>query len=337
MITTALSSFWFFLVFAPIVLSYASIKYLGLFQEEVEIIDTLLFFVVWWVGLGILSSIGLGTGMHSGMLFLFPHIFSVVSATKICPSMNFSSLCDVWWQTCDMNCQTNDTNLPEASLFTVILRILPACILWGSGTAVGEVPPYLISRASAVAGKKDEELEKETRGDDAFSKMKKWMVDFVEKNGFWGVLVMSAWPNAAFDLVGICCGQLGMPFLGFFIPTLIGKGVIKVTGQAIFFCIWFRHPDVVIETLANVVATLKLYIPLPISREDVVTKLNEALDQVSKGNVKEDGEESLLKTIGSTLIIGVMAFFLISTIQQIAQGKQEELDERKLDKAKKSN
>jgi len=29
---------------------------------------------VWWVGLGVLSSIGLGTGMHSGLLFLFPHM-----------------------------------------------------------------------------------------------------------------------------------------------------------------------------------------------------------------------------------------------------------------------
>jgi hypothetical protein len=34
-------------------------------------------FVIWWVGLGVLSSVGLGTGMHSGLLFLFPHIFKV--------------------------------------------------------------------------------------------------------------------------------------------------------------------------------------------------------------------------------------------------------------------
>jgi vacuole membrane protein 1 len=33
--------------------------------------------VVWWVGLGVLSSIGLGTGMHSGLLFLFPHMLKV--------------------------------------------------------------------------------------------------------------------------------------------------------------------------------------------------------------------------------------------------------------------
>lgn len=34
-------------------------------------------FAVWWVGLGVLSSIGLGTGMHSGLLFLFPHMLKV--------------------------------------------------------------------------------------------------------------------------------------------------------------------------------------------------------------------------------------------------------------------
>ena len=34
-------------------------------------------YVIWWVGLGVLSSIGLGTGMHSGLLFLFPHMLKV--------------------------------------------------------------------------------------------------------------------------------------------------------------------------------------------------------------------------------------------------------------------
>jgi hypothetical protein len=34
-------------------------------------------YIVWWVGLGVLSSIGLGTGMHSGLLFLFPHMLKV--------------------------------------------------------------------------------------------------------------------------------------------------------------------------------------------------------------------------------------------------------------------
>jgi hypothetical protein len=34
-------------------------------------------YTTWWVALGVLSSIGLGTGMHSGLLFLFPHMLKV--------------------------------------------------------------------------------------------------------------------------------------------------------------------------------------------------------------------------------------------------------------------
>lgn len=44
-------------------------------------------YVVWWVGLGVLSSIGLGTGMHSGLLFLFPHMLKVRRRAK---SLNVS-------------------------------------------------------------------------------------------------------------------------------------------------------------------------------------------------------------------------------------------------------
>lgn len=37
-------------------------------------------FVVWWVGLGTVSSVGLGCGFQTGVLFLFPHIMKVKSA-----------------------------------------------------------------------------------------------------------------------------------------------------------------------------------------------------------------------------------------------------------------
>lgn len=49
----------------------------GPHEEIIAEIEINVAFVVWWVGLGVLSSIGLGTGLHSGMLFLFPHILKV--------------------------------------------------------------------------------------------------------------------------------------------------------------------------------------------------------------------------------------------------------------------
>ena len=47
--------------------------------EEVQKVELWFWWAVWWLGLGILSSIGLGTGMHSGLLFLFPHMLKVIS------------------------------------------------------------------------------------------------------------------------------------------------------------------------------------------------------------------------------------------------------------------
>lgn len=44
---------------------------------RVENAELWITYMAWWVGLGVLSSIGLGTGMHSGLLFLFPHILQV--------------------------------------------------------------------------------------------------------------------------------------------------------------------------------------------------------------------------------------------------------------------
>ena len=55
------------------------------------------------------------------------------------------------------------------------------------------------------------------------------------RHGFVGILVLAAWPNAAFDLCGICCGHFLMPFWDFFGATFIGKAILKVCQPACFF------------------------------------------------------------------------------------------------------
>ena len=47
-------------------------------------------------------------------------------------------------------------------------------------------------------------------------KKKEWMINFLQRHGFIGVLLMSAYPNMAFDLCGIACGHFLMPFWEFF-------------------------------------------------------------------------------------------------------------------------
>lgn len=109
-----------------------------------------------------------------------------------------------------------------------------------------------------------EEIRSSKSSWNVLNSMKDWMITFLQTHGFWGVLLMSAWPNMAFDLcgmsclklirckvywvpfrysdisgldscccyVGICCGHFLMPFWTFFGATLIGKAVIKVNMQA---------------------------------------------------------------------------------------------------------
>ena len=50
----------------------------------------------------------------------------------------------------------------------------------------------------------------------------------VGRNGFWGIFLLAAWPNALFDLCGICCGHFLTPFWVFFGATFCGKALVKV-------------------------------------------------------------------------------------------------------------
>lgn len=61
----------------------------GSHQIIIDQIRANLWFVVYWVGLGVLSSVGLGTGLHTFLLYLGPHIASVTLAAYECNSLDF--------------------------------------------------------------------------------------------------------------------------------------------------------------------------------------------------------------------------------------------------------
>ena len=63
-----------------------------------QIISTIFFyfkFCIWWVGLGILSSVGLGSGMHSGMIYVFPHVYWVCKTAEKCGNTDFDNFGDM--------------------------------------------------------------------------------------------------------------------------------------------------------------------------------------------------------------------------------------------------
>ncbi|CEG42874.1 Vacuole membrane protein VMP1 [Plasmopara halstedii] len=298
-------------------------------------------FVAWWFGLGVLSSVGLGTGMHSGILFLFPHIFLVVQGAEECKSLDFDSRHHMWFHSFEANCN----RVPEVSTVTfaaIFWKVFLPCMLWGAGTAAGEIPPYALSRAARLAGLPNEEFEEIAESKSQFNvmnKMKDWMIRFLQRHGFWGVLLMSAWPNMAFDLCGICCGHFLMPFWTFFGATLIGKALIKANLQAAFFITIFTDAH-----LKQVEALIGLITP---EQWGLGSRVNEFLLECRKkfhsAQVNAAAEHagtaaastgSLVSQLGSWIMVAFIAYFAISCIEQFAQQHAAEEDEKKLKKMK---
>lgn len=308
-------------------------KYLDEFNTNVE-------FVVWWVGLGVLSSVGLGTGMHSGILFLFPHIFMVVQGAEECKSLDFDSRNQMWFRPFETNCPAPLAGAAPVTFFAIFCKVFWPCMLWGAGTAAGEIPPYALSRAARLAGQRNEEFEEITESTSQFNIlnwMKEWMIKFLQKHGFWGVLLMSAWPNVAFDLCGICCGHFLMPFWTFFGATLIGKALIKVNLQSAFFITIFTdaHMKQVEAFIASVTpAAWKLDVRVSEFLLECREKFHSARSQAHVDHVSGAAGKSggLISQLGSFVMVAFIGYFAISCIEQFAQQHAAEEDEEKLKK-----
>jgi membrane protein YqaA with SNARE-associated domain len=303
-------------------------------------------FVVWWVGLGVLSSVGLGTGMHSGILFLFPHIFLVVQGAQECKSLAFDSRSHMWFRSFEANCH----DIPEVSTVTIwaiLCKVFWPCMLWGTGTAAGEIPPYALSRAARLAGQRNEEFEEISESKSQYNVlnwMKDWMIRFLEKHGFFGVLLMSAWPNVAFDLCGICCGHFLMPFWTFFGATLIGKALIKVNLQAAFFITIFTDAHLKsVEKFIGRVSPPEWGLDSRVSefllecRKKFHTAHLKATADHASGGSGDVSSASLLSQVGSVVMVLFIAYFAISCIEQFAQQHAAEEDEKTLKKLKKKD
>lgn len=299
-------------------------------------------YIVWWILLGILSSIGLGTGMHTGLLFLFPHIMFVCLAAETCGGLNFVSWTNMWWTNIwyraneSFICTSVESSSSSLPLFFGIFsKIFIPCFLWGTGSAIGEIPPYAISRATKEAslrGKADKESKENDHHEYCdhldnennwiiTTRMKQWMIDFVEKKGFWGVLILSSWPNAFFDLCGICCGQFLMPFWTFFGAVFIGKALIKINLQAFVLITLFseNYRNMFIGVISALTAWQSTF--------NFETIINDMIQDLrAKFNNPDNNESTWLSYGWNSIIMGVIVIFAISCIQQFAQEKYIKLN-----------
>lgn len=304
-------------------------------------VEYYLFDAIYWVALGVLSSVGLGTGMHSGLLFLFPHIYLTCAAAMKCGNVNFWSYpVNLFYGPRERSFVCiRPTSGNSVSFLSVVLKVIPSCVLWGTGTAMGEIPPYALSYAAAKQGRRHDELDS-VSSYDVVNRMKKYTLVTIQRYGFWAILALAAWPNMAFDLCGMACGQFLLPFWTFFSATLIGKAFIKVNMQAVFFVALFsgNNVEVIVRWVGQCVsAVIPSSIPVEAWVESAVSSIERARESIASramgSGVQEagsGGSDSWLVSSLGWLAIGMVAWFAKSIVESFAVSEQEARDERLL-------
>ena len=187
----------------------------------------MIFTITKWISLGIISSIGLGSGLNTGLLFLFPLVTQATLTATRCGHTDFD-LSGRNALVCDENL---DSNL-QASSIMVFFKVLPITILWGAGCAIGEVPPFYIAQNLKKTGKKIEHYLNNN------SRILKWINDSIikllKKHDFTTILFLASWPNMFFDMCGMAAGYYGITLKTFLSATMIGKALIKSPMQILF-------------------------------------------------------------------------------------------------------
>ena len=323
----------------------------GAHRSQMAEITACVEFVVWWVTLGILSSVGLGSGMHTGILFLFPHIFKVTwTAEMVCGHADFDTRQNMFWRLPSAEwfaCDSDPLTGGAADLWlSIYWKALPAAFFWGAGTAMGEIPPYWTAYAAKMSGETDDEEINEVNelsahsGEvaDPLTATKIWMVKFMEKYGFWGVFIMSAWPNALFDLCGICCGSCLMPFWHFFTACWLGKACVKAPAQLVVLITLFSEH----YREAYLTATTAFVSRVPIVGAGFAEKLNAGVAKLlakSKGGdvAEEEGGGVGVKDVFEWAMFLLIGTFALSCIEQFAQAQQRYYDEQMMDSIRSTN
>lgn len=292
----------------------------------------------YWVVLGILSSVGLGTGLHTFLLYLGPHIAKVTLAAWECNSLDFPEppypdkiLCPI-----------DKKPTTVVNLLTIMSKVRLEAVMWGVGTSIGELPPYFMARAARLSGgttddPNNEELEEleelmKSEKTDCFTKVKKAVPKIVERVGFVGILLFASIPNPLFDLAGITCGHCLVPFWTFFGATLIGKAIIKMHLQQTFVILCFSKAYVEhILSFLGRIPTIGQYLKSPFQKA-VLAQKAKLHKTDAPDTTAVDGGTNVLSFLFENIVTIMVAYFIISIINSMAQSYAKRLRNEKLEK-----
>ncbi|XVE89681.1 hypothetical protein DITRI_Ditri20bG0015500 [Diplodiscus trichospermus] len=323
-----------------------------------EMIQELIHYVrfgVWWLTLGVASSIGLGSGLHTFVLYLGPHIaFFTIKAVQ-CGRVDLkSSLYDTiqlnigpsWL---NKNCSEYGPPLfpsehgSRVPLSSILPQVQLEAILWGIGTALGELPPYFISRAARISGSKldimnDFDSSSREDGSNTANHLKKieyWLLSHSQYLNFFTILVLASVPNPLFDLAGIMCGQFGIPFWKFFLATLLGKAIIKTHIQTVFIISVCNYQ--LLDFIENELIRVLSFIPgVATILPDLIKKLHTIRDKYmspspqGSSNIKVKRWDLSLASIWNTVVWLMLLNFFIKMVTATARNFLQEQQEKEL-------
>jgi membrane protein YqaA with SNARE-associated domain len=296
--------------------------------------DRYVSFASWWIGLGILSSIGLGTGLHTFVLYLGPFVMKTTIAAGECMTTNFQmDGKDAFICPGDLDSQT----LYPVNFWAILQKVQLAAFLWGVGTAIGELPPYFVALASRKTKLKNQqrnaELEEEDENGEKenplMEKAKKFLENLLaKKHSFWVILAFASIPNPLFDLAGLTCGHFGISFWTFFGATFLGKAVIKAHFQtAVVIMIFYKkHLDELISFVSNHVPMLSNHLNRIIEEQK---RLFHSSDQTVQ-------TRSPIGRVWDFFLFLMIAWFVRSVIDSLVHDHLAEHDHKRLS-AEKSN
>lgn len=267
-----------------------------------------------WIGLGVMSSVGFGFGAHTFVLFLAPHIAAVTLASDSCKSLNFPE--PPYPDT--IICPDHITN-DQVTFFNILQKVALESFMWGLGTAIGELPPYLAARVKGQA------ISRSDSGDNLglvsqAAGWELWMIRIINKIGFIGILLCAAIPNPLFDAAGVASGIAQVPFLSFFGATFIGKAIIKVLIQTSFVILIF-HSKNLDSLVINFDESLNQF---SFTRDLSLYKFLDGQRKNFTGRGANQPEEtSKIKFIASSITFIFMFLFLISLIHALSEQYKE--------------
>ncbi|KAM3869102.1 vacuole membrane protein 1 [Diretmus argenteus] len=314
----------------------------GTHQQYVRYAEKKVLWCIYWLGLGVLSSVGLGTGLHTFLLYLGPHIASVTLAAYECSSVDFPEPPYPDQIVCPREAAAGSTEVgagavgpDEAlgsaalrgsiSLWTIISKVRLEACMWGAGTAIGELPPYFMARAARLSGADpddedyqgfEEMLDQAESAQDFATRAKLSVQKLIHHVGFFGILVCASIPNPLFDLAGITCGHFLVPFWTFFGATLIGKALIKMHIQKLFVIVTFsRHIVEQMVALVGAVPVLGAALQKPL-REYLQAQKAKLHHATREGIPTEDNG---LAWLFEKVVVIMVCFFVCSIVNTTAQ------------------